>query len=149
MIRSAQPADIEQCVNLLVEFANASVYDYTEWQPEDLQQCRQTLFSLIKSEYLKVIDLDGELVGMIGARREQDPWLRNRKRIRELFWWVQPNYRSTRWSVALFKQWQTDTDRWLREGIVDQVSLSIQPGGSKIDLNKRGWQCVEEHWIKG
>lgn len=149
MIRAAAPRDIEQCLNLLVEFANASVYDYTQWQEEDLVQSRHILFGLIKSEYLKVIDLDGKLVGMIGAKREQDPWLRNRKRIRELFWWVQPEYRSTRWSVALFKEWQTDTDRWLAQGLAHQVSLSTQPEGSKIDLNKRGWKCVEEHWIKG
>lgn len=149
MIRTAKPADIEQCLTLLVEFANASVLDYSKWTSRDLDNARQTLFRLIKEEYLKVIDLDGRLVGMIGAQREQDPWFHNSKRIRELFWWITPEYRSSRWSVKLFQQWQEDTDRWIADGIANQVSLSTQPGGSNIRLNTRGWQCVEQHWIKG
>lgn len=149
MIRTAKPQDIEQCLGLLVDFANASIYDYSSWQKEDLDQARRVLLNLMKSEYLKVIDIDGNIVGMIGAQREQDPWLRNRQRIRELFWWVKPEYRNTRSSVALFQQWQKDCDRWLEQKLADQVSLSTQPGGSQIDLNKRGWQCVEQHWIKG
>ena len=149
MIRTARVQDIEQCLGLLVKFANASIYNYADWQQEDLNNARATLLGLIKTGYLKVIDLDGVIVGMIGAQTESDPWIRRRRRIRELFWWVEPEYRSTRHSVELFKCWQTDTRRWIEQGLADQVSLSTQPGGSQIDLNKRGWQCVEQHWIKG
>jgi hypothetical protein len=149
MIRTAQPQDIEQCLLLLIDFANASVYDYTQWQAKDLDNARHVLFNLMKNEYLKVAELDGVIIGMIGAQREQDPWLSSRQRIRELFWWMKPEYRGTRWSALLFKQWETDCDRWIKNKIVDQVSLSTQPGGSQIGLNKRGWHCVEQHWIKG
>jgi len=149
MIRTAQAQDIEQCLELLIKFANASVYDYSCWQEEDKNNARLMLLNLIKSEYLKVAVDNNLIVGMIGAQREQDPWLRNRRRIRELFWWVEPEYRSTRLSMALFQQWQKDSDNWIKQKIADQVSLSTQPGGGKIGLNKRGWQCVEQHWIKG
>lgn len=149
MIRTAQAQDVEQCLSLLQDFAAASVLDCKIWQQQDLDNARARLFALLKTEYLKVIDIDGIIVGMIGACRETDPWISSRKRIRELFWWVKPEYRSTRHSVALFRQWEQDVSRWLSEGIVQQVSLSTQPGSSQIDLNKRGWQCVEQHWIKG
>jgi hypothetical protein len=149
MIRTAQAKDIEQCIELLKDFANASLYDYSQWQDKDVEHARRVLFNLMKNEYLKVAELDGKIIGMIGAQREQDPWLLDRQRIRELFWWMTPEYRGTRWSALLFKQWQADTDRWIKLKIVDQVSLSTQPMSSQIELNKRGWQCVEQHWIKG
>lgn len=149
MIRTAKPHDVEQCLTLLLEFAQASVYDYTQWQQHDLDHAKSVLMNLMRNEYLKVIDLDGDIVGMIGAQREQDPWLRDRKRIRELFWWVKPEYRNSRWSLSLFQQWQKDSDKWIQDGLVQQVSLSLQPNANQIRLNKRGWQCVEQHWVKG
>lgn len=149
MIRTAKLTDLEQCLTMLIDFATASVYDYSEWQEEDLDHARNVLINLMHNEYLKVIDINGDIVGMIGAAREQDPWIRRRSRIRELFWWVKPEYRNTRWSLALFIQWQEDADRWIEKGLVDQVSLSLQPTANSIRLNKRGWQCVEQHWVKG
>ena len=149
MIRSAKPADIEQCLTMLQAFASASIYDYADWQPEDLNRARTLMLTLIKSGYLVVADNGNMLVGMIGAVKEQDPWIASRSRIRELFWWMEPQYRKTRLSAELYRRWDQDTARWLKEGLVNQVSLSTQPGGSEIGLNKRGWQCVEQHWIKG
>lgn len=149
MIRLAKVPDVQQCLVLLMAFARESVLDCSEWTVEDVNNATDVLYRLIKDEYLKVIDLDGEIVGMIGAQREQDPWIRKRKRIRELFWYVKPEYRSSRESARLFKQWQKDSDNWIATGLVQQVSLSTQPGGSNIRLNTRGWQCVEQHWIKG
>jgi hypothetical protein len=148
MIRTAQPKDIERCLELLVNFANASLYDCSDWTTQDLVNARNVLFNLMTNEYLKVAVVDDTVVGMIGAQREQDPWLRNRQRVRELFWWVEPDYRSSRISVQLFAQWQKDCDMWIKNGLAQQVSLSTQPGRSQIDLNKRGWQCIEQHWIK-
>lgn len=148
MIRTAQPKDIERCLELLVNFANASLYDYSEWTAADLDNARNILFNLMTNEYLKVAVVNDTVVGMIGAQREQDPWLRNRQRVRELFWWVEPDHRSSRVSAELFAQWQKDADKWITSGLAKQVSLSTQPGRSQIDLNKRGWQCIEQHWIK-
>lgn len=149
MIRTAKPEDIDRCLTMLQAFAAASIYDYADWQQQDLDRARTLMLGLIKTGYLVVADADGELVGMIGAVREQDPWIASRTRIRELFWWMEPAYRKTRLSAELYHRWDQDAAQWLKSGLANHVSLSTQPGGSEIGLNKRGWQCVEQHWIKG
>jgi N-acetylglutamate synthase-like GNAT family acetyltransferase len=149
MIRPARTADLEQVLNLLKAFAAESLINYSEWTEEDLRNAKKVLLDLIVNQYLMVAEKDNKLVGMIGAQREPDPWIKSRKRLRELFWWVDPDYRRSRISAELFVKWQQDCERMLKDKIVDQASLSTQPGRSDISLDSRGWICVEQHWIKG
>lgn len=148
-IRPANANDLNEVITLLEHFAESAQLDYKQWSNRDLQNARQRIFDLIKNHYLIVADTGSQLVGMIGAQLEFDPWISKRRRLRELFWWMEPDFRQTRISAKLFAQWQSDSDRYLAKGIVDQVSLSLQPGISQVDLSRRGWRCVEEHWVKG
>lgn len=148
MIRPARATDLEQALTLLKNFAGQSLINYNEWSEEDLKNAKKVLLNLIVKEYLMVAESQGVLIGMIGAQREQDPWIQSRRRLRELFWWVEPEHRRTRLSAELFIRWQKDTERMLKDKLVDQVSLSTQPSKSDIDLSTRGWTCVESHWIK-
>lgn len=147
MIRPATVKDLNSVLELLQNFARASALNYSEFTSEDTKSARAKLLELILKEYLVVAVNDGNIIGMIGAAREQDPWIASRQRIRELFWWVEPDYRQSRLSASLFIRWQQDSDRWLAEGLVSQVSLSTQPT-TNIDLSTRGWHCIEQHWIK-
>lgn len=149
MIRPAKTTDLEQVLELLKKFAGQSLINYSEWSQDDLRNAKKTLLNLIVKEYLMVAEKDGKLVGMIGAQREQDPWIQSRTRLRELFWWVDPDYRRTKISAELFVKWQHDCERMLKDKLIDQASLSTQPGRSDISLENRGWICVEQHWIKG
>jgi N-acetylglutamate synthase-like GNAT family acetyltransferase len=149
MIRPARTTDLEQVLNLLKSFAQESLINYSEWTEEDLSNAKKVLLNLIVKEYLMVAEKDNKLIGMIGAQREPDPWIKNRRRLRELFWWVDPEHRRSKLSAKLFLTWQQDCERMLRDKIVDQASLSTQPGRSDISLDNRGWICVEQHWIKG
>jgi hypothetical protein len=148
MIRPARGTDLAQLMHLLQAFAQASLLDCTEWTKIDYDSANRRLADMIQREYLMVMEVGGHIGGMIGAIREQDPWISHRRRLRELFWWVDPAYRGTRASAELFVRWQQDSERFIRDKLVDQVSLSTQPGSSNIDLSRRGWRCIETHWIK-
>jgi len=149
VIRPATANDLDAVSDLLEHFADSALLDYQSWTQKDLQHARQRLFDLIRNHYLIVADTGTELVGMIGAQLESDPWISSRKRLRELFWWMEPEYRQSRLSAQLFARWQADSDKFIKQGLVSQVSLSLQPGVSQVDLGRRGWRRVEEHWIKG
>jgi RimJ/RimL family protein N-acetyltransferase len=148
MIRPATVKDLDQLIDLLKAFASASLVSYSDWTEQDVASARQRLTNMILNHYIMVADKDDKVIGAIGAIREQDPWIRSKNRMRELFWWVDPEYRRSRLSAQLFVRWQGDVERWLEKELVDSVSLSIQPGSSDIDLSRRGWRCVEQHWIK-
>lgn len=148
MIRPATLQDLDECQRMLLAFAGASLVDYHNWSEQDLAVARHRLITMIKSHYLMVGQKGDKLVCMIGAMKEQDPWISSRTRMREMFWWVEPEYRRSRVSAELFLRWQQDCERFIRDKLVDQVSLSTQPGSSDIDLSHRGWRCVENHWIK-
>ena len=148
-IRPATVNDLNEVVVLLDHFADSAQLDYKNWTARDQQKAKQRIFDLIRNHYLIVADTGSKLVGMLGAQMEFDPWISHRRRLRELFWWMEPDFRKTRLSAKLFAQWQKDSDRYLTQGLVDQVSLSLQPGISQVDLSRKGWRCVEEHWIKG
>jgi hypothetical protein len=148
MIRLAHISDLEQVLKLLTDFASASLIDYANWTAQDLSAARQRLTNMILHHYLIVAEKDNIIVGMIGAMKEQDPWIASRSRLREMFWWVTPAFRKGRLSVELYLRWEMDCERFILDKLVDQVSLSTQPGSSDVDLSKRGWRCVENHWIK-
>lgn len=148
MIRPARVSDLERLLKLLTDFAGASILDYHAWSEQDLACARERLTNVILYHYLMVAEKDGQVVGMIGAMKEQDPWIGHRTRMRELFWWVDPPFRKGRLSVELYLRWEQDCERFIRDKLVDQVSLSTQPGSTDINLGKRGWRCVEQHWIK-
>jgi hypothetical protein len=148
MIRPAKLSDLDQILKLLTDFASASLVDYKSWSPQDLSYARERLTNVILYHYLMVAEKENQIVGMIGAAKEQDYWISSRTRMRELFWWVDPGFRRGRLSVELYLRWETDCERFIRDKLVDQVSLSTQPGSSDIDLSKRGWKCIENHWIK-
>jgi len=148
MIRAATLDDVTQTFELLKSFATASLVNYSDWSDADAIGAIVILKHLIANGYLMVAEHDGKIVGMIGAMVEQDPWISSKKRMRELFWWVEPEFRRSRISAELFVKWQADCERFIRDKLVDTVSLSTQPGSSDIDLSKRGWRCVESHWIK-
>jgi hypothetical protein len=148
MIRPARVADVEQLLQLLKAFAGASLLDYNSWTQQDLSCARERLTNIILYHYLMVAEDNGVVTGMIGAMKEQDPWIGSRTRMRELFWWVEPASRGTRSSAELYLQWERDCERFIRDKLVDQVSLSTQPGSTNVNLDKRGWRCVEQHWIK-
>lgn len=149
MIRSATLQDLDQVLELLKAFAGASLIDYKSWSKSDLDNARVQIVNMIRQHYLIVAEKDNMLVGMIGAVKEQDFWFPSRTRLRELFWWVDPAYRKGRLSAELYIRWEQDVERFLKDKLVDQVSLSTQPGSSDIDPAHRGWICVEKHWIKG
>lgn len=148
MIRAAAARDIDGILTLLLAFAANSLLDYTAWTPPDLNAAKLKLLDLIQNHYLIVAEKDNALIGMIGAQRERDLWIRNCTRMRELFWWVDPQYRKSRLSAELYFRWEQDCARFIQDNQVQQVSLSTQPGSSNINLAKRGWKCVESHWIK-
>jgi N-acetylglutamate synthase-like GNAT family acetyltransferase len=148
MIRAATVHDIEQVLSLLKDFAAASLIDYKTWTVKDEGSARFKLLNLVVHQYLIVAEKEGQLIGMIGAMQEQDPWIASRSRMRELFWWVDPAHRRGRLSAELYIRWEQDCERFIRDKLVDQVSLSTQPGSSDLDLTRRGWRCVESHWIK-
>jgi RimJ/RimL family protein N-acetyltransferase len=149
VIRTAKVEDIDQVLALLKDFARASLLKYDNWTPADEKVAKQKLLHLILHEYLIVAVKDDKIIGTIGASREQDTWISNKVRMRELFWWVDPAFRRSRLSAELYIRWEQDTNRWLASGKIHQVSLSTQPGSSDLDLGKRGWKCVETHWIRG
>ena len=148
MIRPARAEDLDQLLVLIKAFARESLIDYTDWQEQDLARARLRLTTMILNHYLMVAEYNDKIVGAIGAIREQDPWISSRSRMREVFWWVDPAYRRSKLSAQLFLRWQADAESWLSKHMVDAVSLSTQPGSTDIDLTRRGWHCVEQHWIK-
>ena len=148
MIRPARAEDLDQLLVLIKAFARESLINYTDWQEQDLARARLRLTTMILNHYLMVAEYNDKIVGAIGAIREQDPWISSRSRMREVFWWVDPAYRRSKLSAQLFLRWQADAESWLSKHMVDAVSLSTQPGSTDIDLTRRGWHCVEQHWIK-
>jgi hypothetical protein len=148
MIRPALISDLDQLIKMLKSFANASLINYSEWTEQDVASAKQRLTIMIAQHYIVVAEKNGELVGMIGAMKEQDPWIRSRTRMREMFWWIEPEHRRSKISAELYIRWEQDVKRWIEKNLIDQVSLSTQPGSSDIDLSRRGWRCVEQHWIK-
>lgn len=157
MIRSAHITDIGSAVELVSEF----ITEYVETSPvydrhdgvldsrENKLRLQAMVMDWIKNHYVILAYNETTPVGIIAAVKENNYWDRDMKILREIAWYVRPAFRRTRLSAELFLRWQEDIDQLITRKVIHKASISMPEGHETVDLNRRGWQPLEQHWIKG
>lgn len=93
MIREATKEDIPILLHMGEQFFNAS--DFGRLTDYDRDSTRQTFVDLISNGILLVGEIEGSVIGMVGAVLY--PLYFNIRHLtgQEMFWWVDPDYRKT------------------------------------------------------
>jgi hypothetical protein len=147
MIRFAGIKDFDRIMAMMINFANsAPVEDYHNPQYND-RGVRHYLTSLLQNGCIIVGEADGELQGMLLAQICSDPWLPHIKMLREIAWWVEPNYRNTTLGYKLFKKYMEVGCKMKEDNLINNFILTSISTSPDFDLGKRGWRAIETNYL--
>lgn len=145
--RFANALDVQDVRDLLIDFSREAQIGFREPGPADLDRVAAACQTWIHGHYVRVATVDHRTVGILVAEKTQDFWDPERRFLIERAWYVLPEHRSSRASAALWTAWQNDVNDYLARGMIDAAFMSTQ-GTTAIDLGRRGWSLVENHWIR-
>jgi len=149
MIRHATIQDYDRIMQLMINFANSSPYEPLQGPKYDDMYIRRLLDAFIKTGVILVGEKDGAIQGMLIGQIIPDIWLPHIKTLRELAWWVEPEYRHSSLGYRLLKKYQDIGKRLQKKEVINGFTLTNMEISPDFDLEKRGWCKAETNYVYG
>lgn len=147
MIRYAKIQDFDNIMQMMINFANASPYAPLHDPQYDDGYIRNLLVNFMKDGAIIVGEKDGKLVGMLIALIQGDNWLPHVKSMRELAWWVEPEYRNSTIGYRLLEKYKHLGVSLQQKGAIQGFTLTNMETSPNFDLEKRGWRRLETNYV--
>lgn len=149
MIRKINRFDYDTLCEFMIEFAkesglatyNRETYDY-EYAKNILLRCEKTGVSLVS-------EVDGKITGMILSMRVQELWMPDVIRLRELAWWVSPEYRHTTTGARLFAEYNKQAQAEVDQGKITGYTITKLSTSPDFDYESRGFKFIEATYMIG
>lgn len=142
MIREAKRQDIPALVEMMRCYAKeAPMLALQADRNHDSNHVSQLLFSLIIGKGFVLVD--DELKGMLAAITIRNVWCPNVVELRELAWWVKPEFRNGSIGGRLWKTFETRAQEMLEARKVDYICTTVMPNSPPIDYSKRGFKPLD------
>lgn len=150
MIRFATLADFDRIMAMMENFANASPLEQYHNPNYDDRAIRNRLVRITQNGCIIVgEDSDGEIQGMIIAVIEQDLWLPEIRVLREVAWWVEPEYRGTTLGYRLIKEYMRVVDLLKKKDLISYATLATLPDSPLNNMERWGWRNIQQHYALG
>jgi len=148
-IRKINRFDYDQLCEFMIDFAvetgiktfNRESYDY-EYAKNILLRCEKTGVSLVAED-------QGKITGMILSLRVPEVWMPDIIRLRELAWWVRPEYRSTTTGARLFAEYKRQAQELLDDDKITGYTITKLGTSPDFDYERRGFKFVEATYMIG
>ena len=147
-IRPLNKFDYESTMDMMVDFARAAGVKDLDKDSYNRDYARKILLHCQLSGVCPVAEVDGQVVGFILSMKDRDLWIPTIYRLREVAWWVKPEYRNTTAGGRLFSEYCRGADELLDSGAITSYSISKLSGSPDFDYEKRGFKFVESTYIK-
>lgn len=148
MIKQPQSIEeIQKAIDLMAEFLKESAYsDVVEIDRNYLgrlcgiAQCQGGAIWMAYS--------DKEPVGLLIAVNEPNMWNLKQRHVREIMWYVKPEYRTSTLGGRLFKAYQEFCENLLEQGKIHAYFTTQMSTTKSIDLERRGFRFIERTYVK-
>jgi len=148
-IREINRFDYDAICELMIQFARESniktydkdTYDY-DYAKNILLRCEKTGVSLVAEN-------EGKIVGMILSMRVQEVWMPEIIRLRELAWWVLPEWRHTTVGARLFSEYRKRSQELKDSGKISGYTISKLYNSPDFDYESRGFRFIESTYMIG
>jgi len=147
MIRLADRSDLNPVSKLMCEFLADTSYS-AHTVTVDPEHIRKLVFNILHLGYVWLYEVDGQLVGLLAAVKEANMWMPSKTSLRELVWYVKPEYRNSAGSGRLFVKFNQQGERMLAEGLIDGYFTTRMGTTADYDLESRGFRLVEKLYLK-
>ena len=149
MIKKIQsPEDIENAVMLLKEFIKETIYRNHEDEVSNHMHLGKMVHMIMNNHYAWLAEIDGNPAGLLLAIKEKNIWAPTLKQMRELVWYVRPEYRHGTNAGKLFLEYCKTADELLDRGEIDGYFTTNMPTTNPINLERRQFKLVEQTYLK-
>lgn len=96
-----------------------------------------------------IAEKDNSIAGMIIGVKDQSIWDPNVKVLRELVYWVEPEYRGTSAGYKLLLQYNKLAKELVDEKKINMYTMTKMVNSPDLDFTKFGYKKTEEVWVAG
>ena len=147
MIRQATKYDIPKITEMMREYANeAPVETLKDPVNQNEQYFSQLIYELISGKGFVLVD--NELNGMLIALITQNVWCPKVIELKELAWWVKPEYRKGTLGGKLWLEFNKISEELLDSGRINIVCSTVMVNSPEINYEKRGYKKLETTYFK-
>lgn len=138
--------DIKDAIELLGEFLQSSAY--SETVKIDIDSLGRICGMAQRGGAVWLAYQDQKPAGVLIAFLEPNMWNLNQRHLREICWYVRPEYRSSSLGGRLFKKYQEFAENMLKNGLIDAYFTTQMSSTEPIDLERRGFKFIERTYVK-
>lgn len=149
MIRSADMKDFHRVMQLMENFANSSPLPDHHNPRYNYRGVEHFLARVKQSGIILVGEAAGEIQGMLIAQIMSDSWLPEVRVLKELAWWVEPEYRNTSIGYRLLKEYVKFGKSLKDNNLITAFTLTTLMDSPIRDLEKHGWRPIEQNYVYG
>lgn len=147
MIRLATRYDIAKAVEMMRQYAaEAPIKKLNKPDVQDEKYVSELLFSLILGKGFVLID--NEFRGMICGIVTPNIWCPKVLELRELAWWVKPEFRNTSLGGKLWVEFNKKAQSMLDENKIDIVCSTVMSTSPSLNYEKRGFSKLETTYFR-
>lgn len=146
-IRFAGIKDFDRIMSLMINFANAAPIEALRNPKYNYRGVQNFLTMILKNGTIIVGEVDGVIQGMLIAGVDSNPWLPQVKTLKELAWWVEPEYRNTSLGYKILMKYIETGQKIKERGMIENFVLTNMSISPDFDLAARGWRAVETNYV--
>jgi N-acetylglutamate synthase-like GNAT family acetyltransferase len=147
MIRHADLKDFNRIMELMVNFANSAPVEAYHDPQYNYRGVQHFLAGVKNAGCILVAEHEGTIQGMLIAQVLCDPWLPHIKTMKEMAWWVEPEYRHTSMGYRLLMEYVKFGKELQSVGVIENFVLTNMTISPDFDLEKRGWRPIETNYV--
>lgn len=123
---------------------------------EDIKNCDDAEYIsslyhalLIGGGVALVAEIDDKIIGMILGIIEQNIWDPKKYLLRELVYWVEPEFRGTTAGYRLLKEYNKLAEQLKEQKRIHMYTMTKMVNSPDIDFTRFGYNKIEEVWVAG
>ena len=147
MIRYADLKDFDRIMEMMIDFANSSPYEAHHDPQYGDTWVRRLLCKFMQNGCILLGEKDDKVQGMLIAVANGDTWLPDVITLKELAWWVEPEYRNTTLGYKLLAEYIKLGKGLTETGKIQGFTLTNMVNSPDFDFESRGWDKVETNYI--
>lgn len=140
--------DAQHIIGLLQEFLKETSYSQGMGASKNIEHLGKLAFTFMQLGFVWLAFSDKKPVGILAALKEPNIWDPNVVHLREMVWYVLPQYRGQTHAGRLFAEYCKKGDQLLSEGKINFYSTTRMSTTTALKLQDRGFDLKEITYTK-
>jgi N-acetylglutamate synthase-like GNAT family acetyltransferase len=147
-VRLANKFDLPVVLDMLRNFRNHTPIDMMR-ECNNEEYINKLFHHVILGGGVALIAEDKDVAGMIIGVKDQNVWDPEVKVLRELVYWVEPQYRGSTAGYKLLLRYNKLAQELIDEQKINMYTMTKMVNSPDLDFTRFGYKKTEEVWVAG